>query len=200
MQIDKTRTTPFHPASDGLVEKFNSTLENMLSKYVSEEQRVWDVHLQVLMLAYRSSLHESTGHTPCNMMLGREIHLPLDLLYGPSPEPQDIPDEAIYVQELREHLWEVHELARDQMIKASDRQKKQYDHKLYQNRYKAGDLVWLRSEKKVKGKSPKLQLKWDGPFSIKQVISDLTYAIHKLPNGNATIVHHNRLKPYVGTN
>ena len=200
LQIDKTRTTPFHPASDGLVEKFNSTLENMLSKYVSEEQRVWDVHLQVLMLAYRSSLHESTGHTPCNMMLGREIHLPLDLLYGPSPEPQDIPDEAIYVQELREHLWEVHELARDQMIKASDRQKKQYDHKLYQNRYKAGDLVWLRSEKKVKGKSPKLQLKWDGPFSIKQVISDLTYAIHKLPNGNATIVHHNRLKPYVGTN
>ena len=35
--IHKTRTTPFHPQSDGFVEQFNRTLESMLTLYVDEE-------------------------------------------------------------------------------------------------------------------------------------------------------------------
>ena len=40
LEIDKTRTTPFRPQSDGMVERFNSTLEAMLSKFVSENQKI----------------------------------------------------------------------------------------------------------------------------------------------------------------
>ena len=177
LQIDKTRTTPFHPASDGLVEKFNKTLEDMLSKYIANEQRDWDVHLQTLMMAYRSSKHESTGQTPSLMMLGREILLPVDLLYGPLPGTPELPSDAAYVQELQNHLWEVHQLARQQMLQASDRQKKSYDHKIYQNQYKCGDLVWLSVTRKTKGRSSKLDLKWDGPYTVRRVISDLIYAV-----------------------
>ena len=42
LNIDKTRTTAFHPQSDGLVERFNRTLENMLSLYVADNQKDWD--------------------------------------------------------------------------------------------------------------------------------------------------------------
>ena len=42
---EKTRTTPYHPKSDGMVERFNRTLETMLSAYVSDHQRDWDSHL-----------------------------------------------------------------------------------------------------------------------------------------------------------
>ena len=42
LDIDKTRTSAFHPQSDGLVERFNRTLENMLSLYVADNQRDWD--------------------------------------------------------------------------------------------------------------------------------------------------------------
>ena len=53
LEIDKTRTSPYHPQSDGMVERFNRTLEAMLAKYVSENHEDWDDHLQLVMLAYR---------------------------------------------------------------------------------------------------------------------------------------------------
>ena len=42
LQIRKTRTTPYHPQSDGMVERFNKTLAAMLSKYVNNNHRDWD--------------------------------------------------------------------------------------------------------------------------------------------------------------
>ena len=50
--IDKTRTTALHPQSDGMVERFNKTLEDMISKYITVDQRNWDASLQLLMMAY----------------------------------------------------------------------------------------------------------------------------------------------------
>ena len=64
LEIDKTRTSPYHPQSDGMVERFNRMLEAMLAKYVSRNHEDWDDHLQIVMLAYRSSVHETTKQTP----------------------------------------------------------------------------------------------------------------------------------------
>ena len=71
--IDKTWTTAYHPMANGLVERFNCTLEMMLSMFVSETQRDWDQFIPLLMLAYRTSLQESTRITPFSMMFGRQI-------------------------------------------------------------------------------------------------------------------------------
>ena len=68
--MDKTRTTPLHPQSDGMIEHFNRTIERMLSKFVAENQRDWDSHLPILMMAYRSAVHETTSFTPCELMFG----------------------------------------------------------------------------------------------------------------------------------
>ena len=70
LEMDKTRTTPLHPQSDGMVERFNRTIEGMLSKFVAENQRDWDSHLPILMMAYRSAVHETTSFTPCELMFG----------------------------------------------------------------------------------------------------------------------------------
>lgn len=53
-----------------MVERFNWTLEAMLSAFVEENQRDWDTHLPYVMMAYRSSEHETTGATPNTLMLG----------------------------------------------------------------------------------------------------------------------------------
>jgi transposase InsO family protein len=61
---DKTRTTPYHPESVGMVERQNRTIQQMLSMYVNERRDDWSDHLDLVMMAYRSSVHHSTGCTP----------------------------------------------------------------------------------------------------------------------------------------
>ena len=89
--IHKAHTTPFRPKSDGMVEKFNSTIETRLSAFVSNHQRDWDEYIYLLMLAYRSAEHESIGVSPCTMLLGKEINLPADLMLGRPEAPSNVP-------------------------------------------------------------------------------------------------------------
>ncbi|XP_030595635.1 uncharacterized protein K02A2.6-like, partial [Archocentrus centrarchus] len=74
--IQKTRTTPLHPQSDGLVERFNRTLAQQLAIITSEHQRDWDTHLPLILMAYRSAVQDSTQCTPALLMLGRELRTP----------------------------------------------------------------------------------------------------------------------------
>ena len=48
--INKTRTTPLHPQSDGMVERFNRTFEEYLAKVVETNQRDWDQHIQMFLI------------------------------------------------------------------------------------------------------------------------------------------------------
>ncbi|VDI28058.1 Hypothetical predicted protein, partial [Mytilus galloprovincialis] len=94
LRIHKTRTTAFRPQSDGLVERLNRSLEDIISKYVCKNQRDLDEQLHWALMAYRSSEHETTKLSPCMLMLGREIELPIDLIYGPHPQRDEFPNET----------------------------------------------------------------------------------------------------------
>ena len=195
LDIDKTRTTAFHPQSDGLVERFNKTLEDMISKYITVDQRSWDSSLQLLLMAYRTSEHESTGYTSNRMMFGREPLLAVDLLIGSVEGIKPTTSTASFVDDLSEHLQIIHEIARTNMSVASDRQKKNYDHRKNFHVYVEGESVFLFNPVRKKGVSPKLQSFWDGPFLVVQKLSDLVYKIQKSPTAKPRVVHHDRLKP-----
>jgi len=190
---DKTRTTPYWPQSDGFVERMNRTLEDLLSKMVQTNQKDWDMCLQIAMLAYRSSVQESTGYSPAQMMYGMELNLPVHLLLGPLPTEDDNLHQFSW--KLRERLHNVHNSARDNLKLAADTQKRQYDQRVHVHVYNPGDKVWLSQTRRVRGICPKLQPKWVGPYTVLTKISDVVYQIQKT-NGKS-IVHHNRLKPYL---
>ena len=81
--VEKTRTCPYNPKSDGLVERFNRTLISMLSTFVNENRKDWDDQLPNVMAAYRATSRKSTGLSPNLMMLNREENFPIDLMAGP---------------------------------------------------------------------------------------------------------------------
>jgi len=196
LDIDKVRTSAFRPSSNGQIERINRTILDMLSKYVSVNQRDWDQYLPLLLLAYRSSVHESTNFTPHMMMFGRNALLPIDLLFGHQYEGEESCSQDSFVEKIQQRLRIAYDGARQHMLVASKRQKKGYDHRIRVFHYLVGDRVWLKSMKRTKGRSPKLQPRWEGPFIITKLISSLVIQIstgrNKLKN-----VHHNRLKPYV---
>ena len=80
LDIEKTRTTPLHPQSDGQVERFNRTLIEMLRGKIQQDQTDWDLQLPTCMMAYQGAVHESAGVSPNLMMLGRELEVPLDVI------------------------------------------------------------------------------------------------------------------------
>ena len=85
----KTKTTPYHPESDGLVERFNRTLLMMLAMNTKDD---WDDLLPPVMMAYRSSVHESSGFNPYRLMFGEECTLPMDIGWPrQQPDPQEGP-------------------------------------------------------------------------------------------------------------
>eukprot|EP00731_Ephydatia_muelleri_P006845 Em0003g1093a len=63
----KNNALPSSVSSDGLMEKFNRTLLEMLSTAVGDEHD-WDLSLSTLLLAYRISVQEITGTTPFQLM------------------------------------------------------------------------------------------------------------------------------------
>ena len=199
MGIKKTRTTPFHPQSDGMVERYNRTLENQLALFVNDNQNDWDERLPLVLMAYRSAVHESTGCSPARLMMGRELRLPLDLTYG-RPDDHLRQCTTEYGQTLQENIETAHEFARKKLELTASRMKTNYDIDASANRFEPGTAVWLHSPAVKKGFSPKLARPWTGPYLVTKRINDLVYRIKLHRRSKPRVVHRNRLRRYQGLN
>ena len=126
--ISKTRTTPYHPQFDGLIERFNQALLSMLRIAASENPFEWEDHLRPLCMAYNSSVHPTTGYTPFYFMFGRNTRIPIDLMYGSCPTEVNQPSNANeFVAKLQDRLQKAYTCVQDTMGHQLDRQKELYD-------------------------------------------------------------------------
>ena len=201
LNIEKTRTTSRRPQSDGMVERFNRSLETMLTMYVEQRQTKWDEHLPYVMLAYRSSVHDSTGFSPNMMMLGRETSLPLQVVVGTPLEDVLNPSRADYVDQLQDKLEGAHAMARENLQKSAVHQKRNYDHKASSSvqLFQVGQAVWYWNSFVGKGKCKKFTSPWKGPYVVVQKIDDVRYKIQKNRKTQGFVVHVDALKKYEGS-
>jgi len=84
--VNKTRTTPFHPRSDGLTERANRTIKQMLRATTSQNPQEWPSKIPSILSAYRMTEHSTTHVSPNRAMLGREVLLPASLIAAPPEE------------------------------------------------------------------------------------------------------------------
>ncbi len=192
LDITKTRTTPYRPRSNGQVERYNRVLLPMIRCYLSHGQANWDEHLQVLAMAIRSTVNRSTGFTANMLMLGEEVRTPIDVMLGVTGANLTAKEPASYVSWLRKVLKEVHDEAREALDSHQRRQKRTYDLKLSQHRYRKGDLVYVVDDSTKVGRSSKLHPPWKGPFLIMKVISPVLLEI--AGRKEIRIVHHDKVK------
>lgn len=134
----------------------------MLSTFCHKNQDQWDVFLPQVLMAYRSSVHSSTGQTPNAMMLGREITIPLRAVI---PEPVnsnagDVDGEN-YVTTLKKKLHQIHKLGRENLKRSTLYQKKHYDIGAKKKCYKEGQAVWLHDTSRKVGVCQKLSYRWN---------------------------------------
>ena len=77
--VEKLNTTVYHPQMDGLEERFNRTLSEILAKKAEQSGKDWDNHLPFVLFAYQASLQESTVELPFYLLYGQDPRLPTTL-------------------------------------------------------------------------------------------------------------------------
>jgi len=195
----KIKTSPYRPQSDGQVERFNRSLLNMLSAFVSDRGNDWDEHLPYVMMAYRSSKHSSTGCTPYSMIYGRECTMPVDLLFPDATSRTDAtppPCGPEYVEYIRQVIQTSHKFARDHLHKAAVRQKKGYDaYAKDRPKFQPGDFV--RYYYPPCKTTNKFARPWIGPFQVMERVTAVDYRIQLVSDPEKKrVVHIDNLKAY----
>ena len=170
--IKKLKTTPYHPQANGLVERFNGTLKAMLKKLSADEPDAWDRYLPYLLFAYREVPQASTGFSPFELLYGRQVRGPLDVLKeawtNESPKEGNV---IQYVLEMREHISQMTEMAQDKLAQVQRNQKRWYDKTARAKSFNPGEKVLVL----LPSASNKLQAEWQGPFKVLRRTSPVDY-------------------------
>ena len=170
--VKKTNTTAYHPQTDGLVERFNRTLTDMLAKTVEKSGRNWDVQLPYVLFAYQSSPQESTLESPFFLLYGRDPKLPTEEALRPTPLRSTV-DIADYRCEVLQKMQEAWDSARGNIKKAQKRQKKFYDRRSRTPTFRVGDRVFLHVPSARSGQAYKFALSFKGPYRITKVTDNV---------------------------
>jgi transposase InsO family protein len=204
--IHKT-TTPYNPQSNGLVERFNRTLGQILQRRTDEEKEDWDMYLPAALFAYRSIKQATTKLSPFFLLYGYEPKTPFDLDHFVY-EKNSPKFEATLRHRTANQIYNLNK-SREQAYKSINQtqatQKKMIEKKLLDERkelkppFKLGDVVLLYKDYLSTSWSAKLRDRWEGPFIIHQVLGKGTYHIKNYDTQDTKIrrVHGNRLKPYM---
>ncbi|KAK7096005.1 hypothetical protein V1264_005353 [Littorina saxatilis] len=194
LSIRHLTTTPYHPMCNGLVEKFNATLKSTLKKLCSEQPRQWHRYINALLFAYREVPQESTGFSPFELMYGRTVRGPMQILkelWTKDVDTPEVKNSYQYVFELREKLEETLEIARENLRKSQDSGKHYYDRKAVNRKFTPGNKVLIL----LPTDHNKLLMQWKGPYEVEAVVGINDYKVNV--GKKSKIYHANLLKLYV---
>jgi len=136
LQIDKSHTTPYHLQGDGLVERSNWTILDMLAPVIKSHKE-WESHLRATCMAYNTSIQSTTGKSLFFLMFGRRARILADLLCG-TGETGDCVSVNSYVSKQSKILQEAYHQVQVRMGIQQDRQKEMYDRRRNGEPYKEG--------------------------------------------------------------
>ena len=193
LSVKQLVTTPYHPMCNGLCEKFNGTLKNMLKKVCAEKPKDWDRYIAAILFAYRGVKQESLGFTPFEMLYGRTVRGPMNILrelWTKEELEPEVKTTYEYVIDLQNRLRETCELAQIELKKAQAKQGRYYNLKSVKREFEPGNKVLILRP----NNNNKLLMQWQGPFVVLERVHGNDYLIDL--KGQSRMYHANMLKQY----
>jgi hypothetical protein len=175
-------------------------IKQILTMYVDASHSNWDDYLQSSISAYNTNKQASLQLTPNEALFARKpIKLADVMLDSPVNVTLHSQEDIVeYVEELKENSKRIHDKLNENLSKAHNVQKKNYDQAIRDTRkYQIGHLVSVVDERSIVGQSHAFV----GPYKIiKKFNGDLNYQIVGLNNKKINSIHYNRVLPYRARN
>uniref|UniRef100_A0A8K9UAB6 Gypsy retrotransposon integrase-like protein 1 n=1 Tax=Oncorhynchus mykiss TaxID=8022 RepID=A0A8K9UAB6_ONCMY len=189
-------SSPYHPESQGALERWHQTLKAMLRKYCMDTSTDWDEGVPFVLFAIRETIQESLGFSPADLVFGHTPRGPLKVLkeHILSPTPSSAPKNVLeYVSKMRDRLHAACALAQKSLSSSQKRMKLHYDKKAVGRSFAPGDQVLVLLP--IPGSS--LSARFAGPYLVEKKINDTNYVI-KTPDRrrSSRVCHVNMLKTY----
>ena len=126
--MTKSRTSPYHPSGNGMTERYNSSLLNMLGTLDPSVKQEWHTRVSSLVHAYNCTPHSVTQVSPYFLMFGRHPNLPIDIVMGMTRN-EDLVSSSIpqFVKNLKNSLKHAYEVAKCAADRGHEKQKDKYD-------------------------------------------------------------------------
>ena len=174
LHIHPIRMTPYHPQTDGLVERFNKTLKSLLWKAAVDVGKDWDKLLPYLLFAYREVPPSSTGFSPFELLYGRAVRGPLDVLRETWQADRRSGESILsHVLAMWEKLAHMTELVQENMTRAQQQQKCWYDRTAIEREFQIGDEVFVL----LPTNTSKLLARWQGPYQVLRRMGKVDYLV-----------------------
>lgn len=152
-------TTPYHPRTNGKVERFNGLLGLILTKYLlGKPTKLWDQYLSQALFACRIRTHSTSKYSPFYLLYGRHPNLPSD---DKKPVPINVPVSDEQHEDRIQKLVTARTQANELIYQRAVNQAKLRDKEVKITPFKEGDWVLVRHE------SPqKFESRWFGPYRV----------------------------------
>ena len=178
--IYRIRTSPYHPQSNGNVERLHRVWGDIVSKQI-KDPRAWDDMIPSALLALRICERDTTGHSPYYLLTGRDPLLPMDTLLQPI---------ARYMgEEEHENILERHHkamiTAQQNQKRARERTKRYHDRQAREPKLKEGDPVYIFKS----AREGKLDVKWEPYYRIVRITSPVSYVVRNVLTGATRRAH-----------
>lgn len=190
------KSSPYHPESNGMVERINGVLKKVIDKIADSEKKTeWKKMLPAVLMALRNADHTALGISPYHLMFGREARTPVAALRETMEEKHPLPQNILdYLNQLYSDYEEIQEIVKRADEKSKKKSKLYYDRSAKDDPLEEGDEVLCMLPAGESG----LTCKWEGPYSVLKVLGPLTYLIDKPTPGKAgRRVHRNALKRFI---
>lgn len=191
LQIERLHTTAYRPQTNGSLERTHRTLKDLISHYITPDQRDWDQWQPYAVSAYCSMTHSALGDSPFYLLYGRDIELPFDTIFKPLRTRFDT--DLSYAAEFAQRMKIAHQKAREHQSRVTDRVHRVFNKKAKEPTFKLGDRVYLHSPAIKPGLSRKLCKPWSGPYRILE-LHGVNAVIQEQHGRKISKVHVNRLK------
>ena len=144
--IQKTHTTPYHPAGNGQCERFNGTIHSLLRGLPPEKKRHWPEYLPCLVHMYNCTPHSGTGVSPHFLLFGQDPRLPIDVLLDIPKETSEGAGPIEWIRNHRMRLLEAHRRAAALQTEAAASRKQRHDSTIVPlSALCPGDFVYVRN-------------------------------------------------------